>query len=93
MLNIQLITPPVAEPVTLELAKQHLRVDFDDDDGYITGLITAARQYCEKVTRRAIFNQTWCRTMDFFPVWNAVDRARVPSNSPPLPTHVVLGTE
>lgn len=88
MINTQLITPPEAEPVSLEQAKQHLRVDHDDDDLYIEALITAARQYAEKVTRRAFFNQTWIRSMDYFPVWNAVDRSRVPAdrNAWPYPT-------
>jgi uncharacterized phiE125 gp8 family phage protein len=79
-LSLQLITPPAAEPVSLELAKLHLRVDFDDEDAYITALIIAARQYAEKVTRRAFFDQTWMRTLDFFPVYNAVDRSRVPAD-------------
>jgi uncharacterized phiE125 gp8 family phage protein len=88
MLSTQLITPPAAEPISLAQAKQHLRVDFDDEDDYITGLIVAARGYAEKVTKRAFFNQTWCRTMDFFPVWNAVDRGRLPADrlSWPYPT-------
>jgi len=36
------------EPVTLDDAKRHLRVDFDDDDLYISALITASRQAIEK---------------------------------------------
>jgi hypothetical protein len=68
-LSIQIVTPPIIEPVTLNLAKQHLRVDFDDDDVLISAYIIAARQYCEKYTRRAFFNQTWLRTLDYFPLW------------------------
>jgi hypothetical protein len=68
-LSIQLVAPPIVEPVTLALAKQHLRVDFPDDDTLITAYIIAARQYCEKYTRRAFFNQTWLRTLDYFPLW------------------------
>ncbi|MBB6144721.1 putative phiE125 gp8 family phage protein [Silvibacterium bohemicum] len=68
-LSLQLVTPPAAEPVSLSLAKQHLRVDFSDDDVLIAALITAARQYCEKYTHRAFFNQTWLRTLDYFPLW------------------------
>lgn len=36
------------EPVTLDDAKRHLRVDFDDDDSYISALITSSRQAIEK---------------------------------------------
>lgn len=69
ILSTTLITPPTVEPVSLTLAKQHLRVDFSDDDAYITALITAAREFAEKRTNRAFFNQTWKMTMDYFPVW------------------------
>jgi len=78
-LSTQLVTPPTVEPVTLALAKLHLRVDFDDDDLLITGLITAARQYAEKRTNRAFFTQTWMRTMDFFPLYGRVEGSRAPS--------------
>jgi uncharacterized phiE125 gp8 family phage protein len=66
MLNYQLITPPAAEPVTLELAKLHLRVDFPDQDALISGLISAAREYCEQVIQRAIYNQTYVLSLDQF---------------------------
>lgn len=68
-LSLNLVTGPAAEPVTLALAKQHLRVDFTDDDTYIPGLITAAREWCEAYMHRKIFNQTWQRTLDYFPIW------------------------
>lgn len=79
LLSTQLVTPPTVEPVSLQLAKQHLRVDFPDDDTLITGLITAARQYCEKKTNRAFFTQTWLRTLDFFPLYGRLDSSRGPA--------------
>ncbi|MGX1786843.1 head-tail connector protein [Bosea sp. NPDC055332] len=36
-----------SEPITLEQAKTHLRVFHEDDDEYITSLISVARQACE----------------------------------------------
>ncbi|RRA48994.1 head-tail connector protein [Acidipila sp. EB88] len=69
MLNYQLVTPPTVEPVTLELAKAHLRVDITDDDTLITAYISAARQYAERLTNRAFFNQTWRLSLDHFPVY------------------------
>jgi hypothetical protein len=60
-------TPPAAEPVTLAEAKLHLRVDFTDDDALITGLIAAARQYCETVQKRSYITTVWDMYLDQFP--------------------------
>ncbi|WP_433963658.1 head-tail connector protein [Tunturiibacter gelidiferens] len=68
-LSLQLVTPPTVEPVSLQMAKSHLKVDFPDDDLLIGAYAIAARQYCEKYTHRAFFNQTWLRTLDYFPLW------------------------
>ncbi len=37
--------------VTLEEMKQYLRVDYEDDDQLIAGLITSAEQLCRDVLR------------------------------------------
>lgn len=66
MLNYQLITPPAVEPVSLDQAKKHLRVDFPDDDLLITALITAAREMCEQKMHRAIYEQTYALSLDQF---------------------------
>ena len=44
-----IITPPTTEPVTLEEAKEQLRIEagFTADDDYINALISAARDRCE----------------------------------------------
>lgn len=62
-----IVTPPVAEPVTLADMKLHLRVDFADDDSLIEALIVAARQRAETITRRAFVTQTWKQVLDEFP--------------------------
>lgn len=66
MLNYQLVTPPAVEPVTLDQAKQQLRVDFSEEDLLITGLITAAREMCEQRMHRAIYNQSYVLSLDQF---------------------------
>ena len=87
-LSLQLVTPPTVEPVTLALAKQQLRVDFPDDDALITAYIKAARQYCEKSTNRAFYNQTWMRSLDYFPLNGSYATSRTPSERQSWPNGV-----
>lgn len=54
-------TAPTVEPVTISEAKAHLRTlpgDVSEDDTIIIPLITAAREYCENITGRALATQT-----------------------------------
>lgn len=76
---LKLITPPAEEPITLQEAKLHLRVDSNDDDTLITSLITSAREYCEDFLNRALITQTWDLTLDD---WPDEDYIKVPL--PPL---------
>ncbi|HEV2324557.1 MAG TPA: head-tail connector protein [Terracidiphilus sp.] len=68
-LSYRALSTPAIEPVSLDLAKRHLRVDdgMTDDDDYITALIIAARQAVEKLTNRAIYNRKMLLTLDYFP--------------------------
>ncbi len=66
-LAYQQVSSPSVEPVSVTLAKQHLRIDFDDDDTYISALITAARQYVEHKCNLALFNRSMLFTCDYFP--------------------------
>jgi hypothetical protein len=77
MLSFQLTTPPAAEPVSLALAKQQLRVDFPDDDALISAFITAARQWAEVYTRRAFFKQSFLLSLDSFPLFMS-DNGTIP---------------
>ena len=61
------LSAPTVEPVSLTQAKAHLRVTASIDDALITTLITASRQYCEKLTNRAFFNRRMRLTLDYFP--------------------------
>jgi len=60
----RLVTPPAMEPVTLEEAKLHLRIDRNEEDSLISALITAARQKTEEYTRRAFITQMWELALD-----------------------------
>ncbi|MCK9569858.1 head-tail connector protein [Candidatus Pacearchaeota archaeon] len=65
---IKLKTAPAEEPLEMEEAKSHLRVDGTDEDAYITTLIIAAREYCEGFQNRAYITQTWELWLDEWPV-------------------------
>jgi uncharacterized phiE125 gp8 family phage protein len=85
---LKLITAPTVEPVALDEAKAHLRIDIDDDDLLITAMIAAARQYCENKARRSLLTQTWELTIDSFPGPSLMG---VPFGTPySLPGHAIL---
>ena len=66
-MSLQLSTAPTIEPVTLAEAKEHLVVEHSQDDAKISNLITAARQWVEQVTWRALISQTWKLRLKRFP--------------------------
>lgn len=76
---LTLVTAATAEPVTLVEAKNQIRVDITDDDGYIAGLISVARARAETISRRALITQTWDWVFD---AWPRGDTLTVPL--PPL---------
>ncbi len=61
------ITNPPVEPVTLTEAKNHCRVDVDDDDTVIQAFIRTAREYCEKLTGKAYVQRNVMLTMSHWP--------------------------
>jgi uncharacterized phiE125 gp8 family phage protein len=68
---LKLKTAPEEEPVTLEEAKAHLRVDTEDDDELIEALIKAARETCETFQNRVYITQVWELWLDAWPeqIW------------------------
>jgi len=60
-------SPPAVEPVTLSDAKLNLKVDGTEEDALIGGLITAAREYAERVTGRKLITQTIEYRLPYFP--------------------------
>lgn len=65
--NLQTLTGPAEEPLTLIETKAHCRVDIDEDDDLLTGYIVAAREWVENHCRRRLVTQTVRLTMDEFP--------------------------
>lgn len=72
------VTPPSVEPVTVDEAKAHMRIDHADEDVFITSLITTARQYVEGFLQRSLLPQTWMMTLDAFPCGNTIVLPRPP---------------
>lgn len=68
MNSLKLITGPTEYPVSLDEAKEHLRVVDSDEDVLIQAFIKAATQYCEEYSGRSMFSQTFDLYVDQFPV-------------------------
>lgn len=77
--SLEVVTKPVNKPVSLALAKTHLRVDGTDEDTIIQLYIDAATVAAENYLKRALITQTLKMTMDGFvtsakldPAWSGV---------------------
>lgn len=66
-MKLKLKTAPAIEPITLDEAKNHLKVDSADDNTLIGNLITTARELAERETKRAFITQTWQLIFDLAP--------------------------
>lgn len=66
-MRLKLKTAPAKEPITLEEARLHLKVDSADDNTLISDLITTARMLIEKETKRAFITQIWQMFLDTAP--------------------------
>ncbi len=78
-----IVTEPSEEPITLDQAKAHLRIDIDDDDALILSLIKVAREYAETATRRALMTQTWNYYLEDWPDGDHIDIPKAPLQSIP----------
>lgn len=88
-MGLSLVTDVTEEPVSLDEAKAHLRLDTDDDDAYLAGCISAARIWVEGQTKRAILPQTWDYTIDGgWPYQDGFHRIVLPLN----PVKSIAGT-
>lgn len=67
-----------AEPVSLQEAKAHLRVDGADEDAYIDALIGAARQHVENTTNRAVVETQFRLELAGWPVCGVLTLPRPP---------------
>lgn len=65
--SLRRIVEPIVEPVTLAELKAHVRVETEDEDDYLLGLIMAARQYCERRIERCFVDTRLELKLDTFP--------------------------
>lgn len=57
-MEVIVTVPPTQEPISLEMAKMHLRVTDDSENTLIEAFITAARERCEGALSRPLLPQT-----------------------------------
>lgn len=63
-MSFQLITPGAGEAITLQEAKDHLRVTNTVENTLITSLIVNAREIAEFHMRKAVISSTWDLRLD-----------------------------
>lgn len=80
-MRLSTVTPAASEPISISLARSHLRLETDggvhpDDDLITSVYIPAARDYIERHTGRRMITQTLLATMPGFPA--SIDLPVVP---------------
>ena len=80
-MKIVTLAQPTEEPVSLPEAKLHLRVDHDDEDVSIDGLITAAREWFEGEIWQTLVTTTYKYVLDCFPDERQIELPRGPLQS------------
>lgn len=63
-MNLKVITLSTGEIVPLDYAKQFLRIDYNDDDMLIQGMVWAAIEHAETFIRRSISTKTYELTLN-----------------------------
>jgi hypothetical protein len=79
--SLQIEVAPAVEPVSLTLAKSHLRVNISTDDALITLYIQAARELVEGYVSRSFVNKGYRQDLDAFPYY--IDTANTAIAAPP----------
>ncbi|OYW84017.1 MAG: hypothetical protein B7Z22_11475, partial [Hyphomonas sp. 32-62-5] len=67
MSDLTVITPPAGEPVSLNAAKEFLRLGTDAEDGLVAGLIASARAQIEAASGLALVSRTLRRSWTRWP--------------------------
>lgn len=77
--QLRRIAGPDVEPLTLEQARAHLKLDADltAENEEITDWIVAARELTEDFCKRTWVESTWLLSLDSFPEYAAPDDPRI----------------
>jgi hypothetical protein len=67
MPGFRIETPATVDPVSLQVVKQHLRVNIDNDDELIGIYLRAATRKVEGFLGRSLINKLYLQTLDRFP--------------------------
>ena len=65
MAGLTLVTEAADYPVSLTKAKEHLRLDDQNDDSLVRSLILAATAHIEGITQRSLVNRTYRLFIDY----------------------------
>ncbi len=69
----KITTAPAAEPITLTDVKNHLKIDYTDDDDLLAIIIQAVREFVEVYTGRALMTKTIQEYYDKFPLYTVTN--------------------
>jgi uncharacterized phiE125 gp8 family phage protein len=61
---LKLVTAPTELPLTLEEVKLQLRIDGNEEDALLTGLIQAATEHVQNITNRQLMPATYELSLD-----------------------------
>jgi uncharacterized phiE125 gp8 family phage protein len=72
-MRLTLLTGPAAEPLVLDDARAHLRIDGEDEDALLGSLITTSRMHVEAALGMALITQQWRWQADCWPKGGVVE--------------------
>lgn len=77
-MGLIIVTPPEEYPITLEEAKAHLRVTYDDEDGNISAMIAAATLAIQNRLDRTLMPTVYNLFLDAWPTGDGIELSRPP---------------
>jgi uncharacterized phiE125 gp8 family phage protein len=74
-LVLKLTSEPAVEPLSVDDAKTHMRIDIDAEDAYIAVLIKSARLRAEAFINKQLITATYTLKLDSFPSVISIPRS------------------